>query len=1642
MSIDIADNELVPVQNLTVFINDTYKECTFLPDGTFVSGCNNMQMMYANAAPAEYGVGFGYGYGYGSGSNEYANTTFGYGYGYGGEPGYTDYTGEMIYILAWNASAENAPAGSYTAELEAYAQGPSGSFTYTSPQTFSFTINATINRASVLSSIQNQQATEDLYFSYQATATDADGDTLTYSLTDFPIGMQINSTSGLIEWTPTNAQSLVGAYNVTVMVSDGQAADNKTFLVSVTEVNDAPVLATLPDLNGTEDIDFSINMTPYVTDIDSNSFVYSSSSAYATVIGDIITFNYPNGVTNETVTITVSDGELSDSDTIQNTITPVNDAPTTPIVDLTPDSPLDTNNLICTITTASTDVDSETVYYNYTWKKNNVAFASSMTTSLSAQMNSTATANAENWSCEVFATDGQLNSATSTDTVQIGHTAPSALSVVDVIPNSASTTDTLTCNTSTSNETITYAWYKNDVAIGITTQTIAPVNTSRGETWKCVAKVYDGVAYSATKSDEVFIQNTKPAINTATPSGTATSTTEGTNKVFTLSATDADSTDSLSYTWYKNGAVAGTGITYTFPATYTSAGAYKIKGVVSDGSLSTENTWDLTVNDNNRDPVISTIGAQSCTEREACIINVGASDSDADNTIKFYDNSTLFTIGLEDGKINFTSPDVSADTTYNTRVTVVDNKGGYDTEVFALTIQQNNRKPTLDPIGDLTAIQGTAFTKQLTASDPDGEDTLTFTDDTSLFNIGSSGLINFTPGPGDVGVHNVTITVSDGNGGTDNETLVVAVKNTNDAPTIDTYYPSSSTPSMTEGTVQTFNITTSDADGTTPTVKWYLDTVYKALGPKYTYNANYTSKGTHTVKVTVSDGIETVSRTWSLTVSDNNRAPVLSAIPTLQATEDSKFTYTITATDQDTDNTLVYTDNSPLFNIGILTGKISFTPTQSAVGLNTVKVYVADGTTKVSKTFILNVSNVNDVPVLTPIGALTAVEGNAFTYTASATDDDSDTLTFSDNSDLFNINASTGLISFTPTTSDSGTYNVRITVTDGNGGEDFEDITLTVLNTNQAPSVTPVNPTEQNTSIKEDSQVTFNATASDPDGTTPGIKWLLDGNLVGTGASYTFKGNFTESNAGNYNVTVLATDGLLYDTYEWNLTVNRTRDSDSDLIPDYTDNCPLIYNPDQTDLDGSTPEGLLCENNADGDNLLDDQDFVEGTSDNLDSNVEGLSLNINGSDDLNRLINETQGVTFTYNEYDNATGAATQKTMVDFNFTFNSTSKLDLGNVSIKKQSSTTAGEIVVSGIDLTGQNKTKTVYVDDLSSEDGVCIKDAEIASVSEITSSCDSADETVLSCTASGATKTFNNHTYTCTDEGSTYKISGLVHSGVLEDSCSPSWSCDSWSTCSGSTKTCDSWTDSNSCGETYSGSNTKTCSSATNNNAGSSFNTTRIATKTVAWTEVLANAQKTMNVGVDELFMTTIKFTLANRETDVSINVKEASEPENTLSNAYKYIQITASFNNDNVVNALINFKVDKAWMSQNGYEVNNIALYRYHNNEWQKLTTSYVSQDSNNNNYQAETPGFSTFAIGPKKVTTTGTGTETGTGTGTEGTNTGNETGTGTGTKGTETNTTNNTAPGTNKGTTSNPWAWILLVLVVVGIVLFVIFRRKK
>ncbi len=82
-------------------------------------------------------------------------------------------------------------------------------------------------------------------------------------------------------------------------------------------------------------------------------------------------------------------------------------------------------------------------------------------------------------------------------------------------------------------------------------------------------------------------------------------------------------------------------------------------------------------------------------------------------------------------------------------------------------------------------------------------------------------------------------------------------------------------------------------------------------------------------------------------------------------------------------------------------------------------------------------------------------------------------------------------------------------------------------------------------------------------------------------------------------------------------------------------------------------------------------------------------------------------------------------------------------------------------------------------------------------------------------------------------------------------------------------------------------------------------------------------------------------------------------------YKNINIwigNSGFSNpENMENASITFRVNKAWISEKRLDKSQVMLYRYNQNMWNPLSTVLKEEKGDYFYFTADTPGFSPFAI---------------------------------------------------------------------------------
>ncbi len=112
----------------------------------------------------------------------------------------------------------------------------------------------------------------------------------------------------------------------------------------------------------------------------------------------------------------------------------------------------------------------------------------------------------------------------------------------------------------------------------------------------------------------------------------------------------------------------------------------------------------------------------------------------------------------------------------------------------------------------------------------------------------------------------VTFEVTDGYL-SDSETITITVNDGNHAPVITTFVPENSL-IYNESDVITVGIIATDADGQALSYTIKIDGVTKSTSSSYVWETDYSSAGTHTIDITVSDGVEQVTGQHTITINN------------------------------------------------------------------------------------------------------------------------------------------------------------------------------------------------------------------------------------------------------------------------------------------------------------------------------------------------------------------------------------------------------------------------------------------------------------------------------------------------------------------------------------------------------------------------------------------------------------------------------------------------------------------------------------------------------------------------------------------------------------------------------------------------------
>ncbi|RZV45511.1 MAG: hypothetical protein EX269_09625, partial [Acidimicrobiales bacterium] len=529
--------------------------------------------------------------------------------------------------------------------------------------------------------------------------------------------------------------------------------------------------------------------------------------------------------------------------------------------------------------------------------------------------------------------------------------------------------------------------------------------------------------------------------------------------------------------------------------TYDAAGTTTVTITATDsGLLDDSTTFDWTITNTNRAPIVGVITDQ--TNAEADIISLTPTGSDPDG-----DTLTWTATGLPDGlAISPATGQITGTLTYDaagtTTVTITATDPGTldDSTTFDWTVTNTNRAPIVGVITDRTNAETDSIILNPIGSDPDGDalawsatglpDGLTIDPVTGA----TIGTLTYDA----AGTTTVTITATDSGLLDDSTTFDWTITNTNRAPIVGVITDQTNA----ENDVVLITPTGSDPDGDalTWTATGLPDglTIDPVTG-EITGTLTYDAAGTTTVTVTATDGTDPTNTSFDWTITNTNRPPVLAPIGLQLWSELDAVSLTPTATDPDGD-TLTWSAVAlpDGLSIDATTGEISGTLGYDSVRNIESTILVSDGSALASAFVDWSIANLNRPPVLINPGNQSSVVGSTVNFTVAASDPDGDTLTYAATYLLpgLTLDPTTGVVSGSPTAGAYGTGPVIFTVSDGTDNDAASitwDVTLPVP---PAPTTSTTVPPTTTTTTSTTVAPTTTTTTVAPDEPTEALPFI------------------------------------------------------------------------------------------------------------------------------------------------------------------------------------------------------------------------------------------------------------------------------------------------------------------------------------------------------------------------------------------------------------------------------------------------------------------------------------------------------------------------------------------------------------------------
>ena len=872
--------------------------------------------------------------------------------------------------------------------------------------TVAITVNST-NTAPVANA-QSVSTDENTAVSITLTASDADGDALTYSVVDSPANGSLSGTAPNLTYTPNT--DYVGADSFTFKVNDGEVDSNvATVSIAVNGVNATPV-ANAQSISMDENTAVSITLTGSDADGDALTYSVVDSPANGSLSGIAPNLTYtpsPDFVGNDSFTFKVNDGFVdSNVATVSITVNNVNMPPVANSQSVSTDE-----NTAVSITLTASDADGDALTYSVVDAPANGSLSGTAP-------NLTYTPNIDFVGADSF-----------TFEVNDG-AADSNLATVSITVNSV-------------NNVIVYSSNRDDgevMEINLTQGTAQVIGTTSFGTVAVEQDPTTGFIYyyeRFTTGDEFAYYDPATDTNTVVrtynpapgffvkrmafhPNGTLYMM-DNNETLYRIDKTNGDFTFVGQINGLVSGSLNGTGdIAFAPDGTFylaTYGNLYTISNTLQPTLLYADM---LPINDD----IVTWSGLAYCDG----LLYASHVESDAAQT---YANSSMYSLNPNTGAVN---------------------------ELFALPTYANDLTSCLTgfslnnaPVANAQSVatdENAALAITLTSSDADA-DILTYEIVGQPANGSLSGTapnLTYTPNTDYVGADSFTFQVSDGAANSNVATISITVNSLNTAPVANAQSVSTD-----ENTAVSITLTAGDVDGDALTYSVESSPANGSLSgtaPNLTYTPNTDYAGVDSFTFRVNDGeADSNVATISITVNDVNEPPVANN-QLVNTDENTAVSITLTASDADGDALTYAVTNAPVN--GSLSGtapNLTYTPNTDYVG-NDSFIFQANDGASVSNSAVVSitVTAVNTPPIADDQAVITD-ENTAVAIVLTGSDADGDALTYNvvtppANGSLSGIAPN---LTYTPNTDFAGSDSFTFQANDGTDNSNTATVSISVV---------------------------------------------------------------------------------------------------------------------------------------------------------------------------------------------------------------------------------------------------------------------------------------------------------------------------------------------------------------------------------------------------------------------------------------------------------------------------------------------------------------------------------------------------------------------------------------------------------------------